>query len=117
VSEDEKSHLYKAIAFWMLVSMGGSTALSTGVQKMSTDTRSDPFTGTQGRELEQRIRQIERTVDRQVARNTDMLGRINDVLDGVHEHIEEHNSEAEEWKRRIIANEYRLKRLERINAQ
>lgn len=109
--DDEKDKLYKIIGFWMVISMGGSTAISTGVQKFDTNTRADPFTGAQGRQLESRIRNIERVVDRQVARNTDILGEVKKTLDKIHEHIEEHDSESEQWKRRIIHNEHEIQRL------
>jgi len=105
VGEEEKSNLYKAIAFWMVISMGGSTAISTGVQKLDTNTRADPFTGTQGKELSKRIRALERAYDKDVS-------HMLEFVDDMHEHIEEHNKESESWKRRIIWNERRLDALE-----
>lgn len=48
---------------WIVLgSVIGSTTISTGIQKVTTDARSDPFTGAEGRELTRRLYHLEREV-------------------------------------------------------
>ena len=49
----------KKILWWFLATLLGSVGLNQGINKGFTGARSDPFSGTQGDDLERRIDSLE----------------------------------------------------------
>lgn len=102
--------------------IGGNTAL----QKTSAEVRKDPFTGTQGRAMQQdhdsdirEARAERRELEHLIAENAasvkvlaEVLGHVQRDHERVMLHVETHERESGSWKRRIERNEYRLDTLE-----
>lgn len=77
MSEDEFNSLQKRIMGWLLIAvLGGNTGVIL-LNKSSPEMRSDPFTGSQGKELRNQISSIENRMDRVEAEQGKLIYRID----------------------------------------
>ena len=112
----------KMVAFAILVLFGGNF---TGLlSSFDSSFRDDPFTGSQGDDLQRQINDIKTADSECRQRVSELEGVYNDHsheapprwvkerlislesgLDNAMKHVKDHNTESEMWKHRIIALE------------
>ena len=90
----------RPLAAYLLAGVLGGTGVS-GIWTATNNPRPDPFTGTEGRQLDAKIET--ETGERQAADNLFRyrVQAIERSLEKLTEVVEDHNREAEQWKQRI----------------
>ena len=72
MGEDETTK----VLYWFIATLIGSVGLNQGINKVTPTVRNDPFTGSEGREMERRLDRIDSEQQKMIYR---MLRREEDA--------------------------------------
>jgi hypothetical protein len=90
MSDDEFTGLQKKILGWLLVAVvGGNTGVIL-LNKTSPDMRSDPFTGSEGRELQKQVNRIDAIQQTMLHRMQRREEDDRELADLIEQHLRRH---------------------------
>ena len=90
MSDEEFSGLQKKLFLWLFVAVLGGNAGVIAINKSNPQSRADPFTGAEGKELERRIDRIDAEQQKMIWRMVTQEADSTECQKTIQDHLRRH---------------------------